>query len=141
MLSVILSKLFQLVLTSCHVPNGFKHSYIVPIPKSKDCRTKAMLCDDFRGIAISPVISKIFEHCLLKQLQLCVASNDNQFGFKKGLGCSHAIYTLRSIVNKIPPSSTYMITIHQRYRQTDRRTDTDRRHTMAIPLHCYSMER
>ena len=27
-LSVILSKLFQLVLTSCHIPDGFKHSYI-----------------------------------------------------------------------------------------------------------------
>jgi len=59
-----------------------------------------MLCDDFRGIAISPVIWIIFEHCLLKQLQLCVASNDIQFGFTKGLGCSHVIYTLRSIVNR-----------------------------------------
>jgi len=42
--------------------------------------------------------------------------------------------------NKIPPSSTYVISAHQRHRQTDRRTD--RRHTMAWPLHCYvSMER
>jgi len=40
-----------------------------------------MLCDDFRGIAISPIMSKVFEHCLLKQLQLCVAATDNQFGF------------------------------------------------------------
>ena len=32
-------------------------------------------------------------------------------------------------------SITYVITIHQRYRQTDRQTDgrTDRRHAMAIP--------
>ena len=99
-LSVILAKLFQLVLTSRHIPDGFKHSYIVPIPKVKDCRTKAMLCDDFRGIAISPIMSKVFEHCLLKQLQLCVASTDNQFGFKKGLSCSHAIYSVRNIVNR-----------------------------------------
>jgi len=35
-LSVILSKLFQLVLTTCHIPNGFKHSYIMPIPKTKN---------------------------------------------------------------------------------------------------------
>ena len=46
---------------------------------------KTMLCDDFRGIAISPIISKVSEHCLLKQLQFCVASTDNQFGFKKAL--------------------------------------------------------
>ena len=100
MLSVILSKFFRLILLSRYIPNGFKHSYIVPIPKIKDCRTKAMTCNDFRGIAISPILSKVFEHCLLKHLQLFLASNDNQFGFKKGLGCSHAIYTVRNIVNR-----------------------------------------
>jgi len=34
------------------------------------------------------------------ELQLCVASTDNQFGFKKGLSCSHAIYSVRNIVNR-----------------------------------------
>jgi len=29
------------------------------------------------------------------------ASADNQFGFKKGVGCNHAIYTVRKIVNKL----------------------------------------
>jgi len=33
----------------------------------------------------------------------------------------------------------YVISAHQRYGRTDRRTD--RRHTTARPLHCYSMER
>ena len=51
-----------------------------------------------RGIAICPIMSKVFERCLLKQLQLCVASTNNQFGFKKGLSCSHAIYSVRNIV-------------------------------------------
>jgi len=73
---------------------------MVPIPKVKDCRTKAMTCDDFRGIAISSLLSKVFEHCLLKQLQLFIQSNDSQFGFKKGVGCSHAIYTVRNIVDR-----------------------------------------
>ena len=59
-----------------------------------------MSCDDFRGIAISPILSKVFEHCLLKQLQALIGSNDNHFGFKKGLGCSHAIYTVRNIVDR-----------------------------------------
>ena len=64
-LSVILSKLFQLILKCRHVPTGFRYSYTVPIPKPKDCRTKAMKCDDFRGISISPILSKIFEYCIL----------------------------------------------------------------------------
>ena len=80
-LSVLLSKLFMLVVLSRCIPKGFKRSYIVPIPKVKDCRTKAMSCSDFRGIAISPIVSKVFEHCLLKQLQSFINSDDSQFGF------------------------------------------------------------
>jgi len=58
--SIVLARLFQLILISGVVPAGFKHTYIILVPKIKDCRTKAMSCDDFRGIAISPVISKVF---------------------------------------------------------------------------------
>ena len=43
-LSVLLSKLFMLIILSCCVPKRFKRSYIVPIPKVKDCRTKVMSC-------------------------------------------------------------------------------------------------
>ena len=64
-----------------YVPAGFRRSYIVPIPKPKDCRTKAMSCDDFRGIAISPVLSKVFEHCFLERFKSYFTSGNNQFGF------------------------------------------------------------
>jgi len=50
-LSVLLSKFFLLITLCRSVPNGFKRSYIVPIPKVQDCQTKATSCDDFRGIA------------------------------------------------------------------------------------------
>ena len=99
-LSVLLSKLFMLIILSCCVPKGFKRSYIVPIPKVKDCRTKVMSCSDFRGIAISPTLSKVFEHCLLKKLQSFINYDDSQLGFKNGLSCSHAIYTVCNIVNR-----------------------------------------
>jgi len=59
-LPVFLSRFFQLILQTLYIPNGFKSSYIVPILKPKDFRSKALKCDDFRGIAISPIISKIF---------------------------------------------------------------------------------
>jgi len=108
MLSVILTKLFRIILVSGLIPSGFKHSYIVPTPKIKDCRTKAMSCDDFRGIAISPILSKVFEHCLLTYLQSYVVSNDNQFGFRKGLGSSHAIYTVCNIVDQFTARGSTM---------------------------------
>ena len=99
-LPVLLSKLFQLIISSRYIPSGFKYSYIVPIPKPKDCHNKVMKCDDFRGIAISPVISKVLEYCFLEKFQSLITTNDNQFGFKKGIGCHHAIYTARNIVNR-----------------------------------------
>ena len=83
---------------------GFKHSYIVPIPKLRDSRMKAVTCDDFRSIAISPILSNIFEYCLLDRLKYVFSSADNQFGFKKGLGCTHAIFTLRKIVDQLVSS-------------------------------------
>lgn len=67
---VLLSKLFQLIILSGCVPNGFNHSYIVPIPKVKDTRTKALTCNDFRGIAISPIISKVFEYCAVDRYKI-----------------------------------------------------------------------
>jgi len=62
-----------------------------------------MSCNDFRGIAISPIISKVFEHCVLGTFRICFTSCDAQFGFgfKKGLGCRNAVYMVRTIVGKI----------------------------------------
>ena len=97
-LSSVLVRLFHLILLSRKVPNSFMLTYTVPIPKIHDCRTKAMQCEDFRGIAISSAMSKIFEHCLLDRFGDFLESADNQFGFKHGLSCSHAIYTVRSAV-------------------------------------------
>jgi len=34
------------------VPSDFRYSYIVPIPKPKECFSKAVTRDDFRGSAI-----------------------------------------------------------------------------------------
>jgi len=48
-LPVVMSKLFKLIFNCGYVPSGFKKSYVVPIPKIRDCRTKAMMYDDFRG--------------------------------------------------------------------------------------------
>jgi len=45
-----------------------------------------MTCDDFRGIAISPLISKVFEYCILDRFEDFLFSSDAQFGFKKVQG-------------------------------------------------------
>ena len=54
---------------------------------------------DFRGISISPTISKVFEHCILDRYADFLITSDNQFGFKKNSSCSHAIYSMRCVVD------------------------------------------
>ena len=98
-LPVVLAKLFQLMVFCSFVPEGFRYNYIVPLPKPKECYSKTLTCDDFRGIAISPVLSKVFEHCMLDRFGSFLNTSDNQFGFKKGLGCSFAIRIVRNVVD------------------------------------------
>ena len=58
-------------------------SYTVPLPKADSVRsTKAI--DNYRAISISPIISKIFERCILQKYSKFLCSSPNQFGFKKG---------------------------------------------------------
>jgi len=95
----ILVKLFNVMLTAGCVPISFGCSYTVPLIKVAG-HAKALSCNDFRGISISPVISKIFEHCVLHRFKRFLNTSDNQFGFKPGIGCSHAINTVRCIVDR-----------------------------------------
>ena len=97
-LCTILYKLFNLMILCGYVPDDFGVSYTVPLPKITDCRTKAMTTDDFRGIAISCIIFKVFELGVLDRFQSYLFTSNNQFGFKKGLSCSHAIFTVRNLV-------------------------------------------
>ena len=88
-LPVVLSKLFNLILICNYIPQGFKVSYIVPIPKPKDIVSKSVSYENFRGIAISPIISKVFEHCFLSRFQSLLVTSSNQFSFKQGSGCNN----------------------------------------------------
>jgi len=73
--------------------------YIVPIPKPREYYSKSLICNDFSGIAISPFLSKLFEHCILDRFGSFFITSDNQFGFKKECGCNYAIRSVRNIVD------------------------------------------
>ena len=100
-LPVLLARLFCLIIRNRRVPDNFLRNYIVPVPKLKECRNKSLLCDDFRGIAISSIVSKVFEYCLLHRIQNYLYSDEMQFGFKKNVGCRDAIFTLRTAVDRL----------------------------------------
>jgi len=100
LLPCILAKLFNMMIKVGHVPPSFGQSYTVPILKS-GCSVygKTITVEDFRGVSISPVISKVLEHCILDRYGTFLGSSDNQFGFKKSSGCAHAVHVLRSVVD------------------------------------------
>jgi hypothetical protein len=50
--------------------------------------SKSLRVHGFRGISMSSVLSKIFEHCVLNRFADFLTSSDNQFGFKKKMGCN-----------------------------------------------------
>ena len=54
------------------------------MPKVKDCYSKV---NDFRGIAISCMLSKVYESCIYDRFKDFLSSAKNQSGFKKGSGC------------------------------------------------------
>jgi len=100
LLPAVLAKVFNFMVCSGHVPASFGMSYTVHVPKNNASRySKSLTVDDFRGISISPVLSKIFEHCILDCYCKYFVTSDNRFGFKRESSCAHAIYTLRSVVD------------------------------------------
>jgi len=95
-LSVLLSVLFNCMMIHGRVPSMFGIGVVVPLIKGQ--HLDKCMADNYRGITLSPHISKLFEMCILDRYGEYLWSSDLQFGFKKGIGCNHALYTVRSVV-------------------------------------------
>jgi hypothetical protein len=80
----ILCRLFNVFVRISHIPDDFGASYTVPIPKC-DGRSRALSVEDFRGISISPIISKLFEMAIQNKFVKHLETSDHQFGLKKKL--------------------------------------------------------
>jgi len=93
----ILTRLFNIIMSTAHVPYGFRLSYTVPLPK-EDGTFKCNTVGNYRAISISPIVSKIFEHCILLRYSKYFETSYNQFGFKKKSSCGNAIYSVRKVV-------------------------------------------
>ena len=90
------SLLFNMICGHGFVPDNFGHSVTVPVVKDK--MKDLGSADNYRPIALSPVISIIFEYCILNKYEHLFISDNRQFGFKKNLSCSHAIFVLTQVV-------------------------------------------
>jgi len=93
---IILTRIFNIMINTGLVPDDFGIGITTPIPKFKGNKKDAT-ADDYRGITICHVISKIFEHCIVKHFDH-IKTSDRQFGFKKNVGCYNSIHTVRKVV-------------------------------------------
>jgi len=89
--------LFNLFVKYCYVPLNFMSSVIVPLVK---CKTKD-ICDvnNYRAIAISSTISKVFESVILIAITTVAEGDEMQFGFKPGLSTGLCTNVLKTTVD------------------------------------------
>ena len=91
----------------------FKHSYlpvsmldsvVVPLVKNKngDLSDK----NNYRPIALSSTISKVFENVILHRLEEYLWTTDNQFGFKSGHFTDLCVYALTKFIEYLKRRTT-----------------------------------
>jgi hypothetical protein len=90
-ISPILARIFNLCVSQSIFPSDLKIACVIPIHKSGD-KTN---CGNYRPISILSPFSKIFEKCILTQLNLFFTKyslfSQNQFGFKENTSTEIAL--------------------------------------------------
>ena len=92
-----IASLFNAMLNHSFVPKQFRLGFMVPIIKDQSGNHSDS--SNYRGITISPIVSKLFEHCLKNVFFESLSSSQHQFGFKKNSSTVHALHCLKNTVN------------------------------------------
>jgi len=81
------------------VPDNFGAGLVIALLKSENL--DSTVSDNYRAITISHCVSKVFEMCLMVCFLYGLVVDELQFGFRKGRGCSDAIFTLKGVIESI----------------------------------------
>ena len=84
------------MLRHLYVPEDFRLGTIKPILKSKHGDSTSL--DMYRGITLTPSLSKLFERTSMVTYSHFLCSDNLQFGFRRGNSCSHALFTFSESV-------------------------------------------
>ena len=94
---LLLSILFNAIVRYAYVPDSFAKGVIIPILKNNELDDTTI--ENYRGITLSCVVSKLFEKCIMGMFKDYLYSSELQFGFKGDVGCSDAIFTMRTAID------------------------------------------
>ena len=78
---ILISLLFTCMLTHGIAPSGLLLSTMVPVPKNK--RGNKSDSNNYRAIAISSILGKLFDSIIIKEQHESLITDDLQFGFKE----------------------------------------------------------
>ncbi|KAF6205809.1 hypothetical protein GE061_019983 [Apolygus lucorum] len=80
------------------IPTEWRKGMIIKLPKKGDIA----LCDNWRGVTLLPVLSKVLARVLLKRIKAAMESRlrREQAGFREYRSCTGLISTLRIIVEQ-----------------------------------------
>ena len=107
-LPVLLSIRFTCMFKHCYLPISMLDSVIVPLVKNRngDLSDK----NNYRPIALSSVISKVFENVILYRLEEYMSTffwtTNNQFGYKAGHSTDLCVYALIEFIEYFKRRST-----------------------------------
>ncbi|XP_047144719.1 uncharacterized protein LOC124818207 [Hydra vulgaris] len=76
-----LAKFYNSILSNGKVPNDLSTSTIIPLVKSY--KKSLNNPDNYRGISILPIVTKLLEYLILRICPSITDSHSHQFGFKK----------------------------------------------------------
>ena len=92
-----LSSLFTSILRHGYMPQSFRDSVLVPVPKgNKDASNSS----NYRPIALSSTFSKIIERSILSNYESVFSTSALQFGFKPGHSTSLCTATVKNVISR-----------------------------------------
>ncbi len=93
----VLASLFNSCIAHGYVPDNIMRVVIIPLLKKKGLDPSVI--KNYRPIAISSAISKVFELLILSKYEHNLYTQAGQFGYKKGVGTETAVFTLRQVAH------------------------------------------
>ena len=96
-LLIRLTSLFNLMLAHAFVPRQFRFGTVIPI--IKDRQGNSSDAGNYRGITISPIASKLFEHVLKILYADHMYTSSHQYGFKRKCSTTHALFCLKETID------------------------------------------
>jgi hypothetical protein len=96
----VLHKLFNMVLTSGAYPQIWAEGYLKPLHKKEN----PLLPNNYRGIAITSVVGKLFNAVINNRIEVYIEQNNilrpEQIGFRKKCRTADHIFVLKTLIQK-----------------------------------------